>query len=72
MEWEDKDDVNKTWGARKMFFNKYYELKKRYRKVRPGRMGSESAANVADKSEMESDNLKNYLDGLRNATRADK
>ena len=24
MEWDDKDDVNKTWRACKMFFKKYY------------------------------------------------
>ena len=50
MEWEDKDDANKTWGACKMFFKKYYELKKGYSNAKPGRMGFESAANVADKS----------------------
>ena len=72
MEWEDKDDVNKTWGACKMFFKKYYELKNRYSNVRPDRMGFESAANMADKSEMESDKLNNYLDGISDATRADK
>ena len=47
MEWEYKDDVNKTWGACKMFFKKYYELKKRYSNVRPGRMVLESAMNVS-------------------------
>ena len=35
-------------------------------------MGFEIAENVADKREMESDELKNYLDGLSDATRADK
>ena len=35
-------------------------------------MGVESASNMADKIEMESDELKNYLDGLSDATRADK
>ena len=49
MEWDDKDNVNKTWGACKMFFKKYYELKKRYSNARPGRMGFKSAANVVDK-----------------------
>ena len=72
MEWEDKDDVNKTWGACKIFLKKYYELKKCYSNARPGRMGVESATNMAHKIEMESDELKNYLDGLSNATRADK
>ena len=72
MEWEDKDDVNKMWGECKMFFKKYYELKKRYSNANPGRMGFESATNVADKSEIEIDELKNYLDGLSDATRADK
>ena len=55
-----------------MFFKNYYELKKRYINLKPGRMVFESAANVEDKSEMESDNLKNYLDGLSDATRSDK
>ena len=72
MEWEDKNDVNKTWGACKMFFKKYYELKKCYSNTRPGRMGFESEANVADKIEMESNELKSYLDGLSDATRVDK
>ena len=72
MEWEYKDDVKKTWGACKMFFKKYYELKKCYSNTKPGRMGFKSAANVADKSEIESDKLKNYLDGLSNSTRSDK
>ena len=35
-------------------------------------MGFEIAASVADKREMERNELKNYLDGLSNATRADK
>ena len=35
-------------------------------------MGFKSAANVADKSEMESDKLKNYLNRLSDTTRADK
>ena len=35
-------------------------------------MGFESAANVADKSEIESNDLRNYLDVLSNATRAEK
>ena len=38
MEWEDKDEVNKTWGGCTMFFKKYYELKKRYSNARPGWM----------------------------------
>ena len=46
--------------------------KKRYSNANPGRMGFESAANVADKNEIESDELKNYRDGLSDATRADK
>ena len=58
MEWEVKDDVNKMLGACNMFFKKYYELKKRYSNARPGMMGFESAANVADKIEMESEELK--------------
>ena len=70
MEWEDKDDVNKTWGVCKMLFKKYYELKKRYINAKTDRMGFKSAVNVADKSEIESDELKNYLGGLRYATRA--
>ena len=41
MEWEDKDDVNKTWVAYKMFFKKYYELKKCYSNVKPVIMGFE-------------------------------
>ena len=72
MEWEDKDDVNKMWGACKMFFKKYYKLKKRYINERPGRMGFECAANVVDKSETGSDKLKNHLNGISNAKRADK
>ena len=72
MKWEDKEDVNKTWGACKMFFKKYYELKKLYINAKLGIMAFESAANVADRSEIESDKLKYYLDGLSNATRADK
>ena len=28
MEWEDKDNVNMTWGTCNMFFIKYYKLKK--------------------------------------------
>ena len=55
-----------------MFFKKYYELKKRYSNVNPGRMGLESAVNVAGKREIEGDELKNYLDGISDATRADK
>ena len=35
-------------------------------------MGFESAAKVSEQIEMESDGLKNYLDGLSDATRADK
>ena len=72
MEWEYKNDVKKTWVACKMFFKKYYKLKKCYSNAKPGRMGFESAANVADKSKIESDELKNYLGGLSNSTRADK
>ena len=72
IEWEDKDDVNNTWGVWQMFFKKYYKLKKRYSNGRPDLMGFESAANVAENIEMESDKLKNYLDGLSDATRADK
>ena len=72
MEWEDKNDINKTWGACKIFFKKYYKLKKRYSNARPVMMSFESAANVADKIEMERDELKNYLDGLSDTTRADK
>ena len=64
--------MNKTWGACKIFLKKYYELNKCYSNARPGRMGVESATNMADKIEMESDKLKNYLDGLSDATRADK
>ena len=72
MEWEDKDNINKTWGACKIFFNKYFELKKRYRNAGPDSMGFESAANVTDKSEMENDELKNYLDRLSDTTRTEK
>ena len=35
-------------------------------------MGFKSAANVADKSKIESDELKNYFNGLNDTTRADK
>ena len=55
-----------------MFFKKYYELKKRYSNARPGWMEFESAENVLDRIKMESNELKSYLDGLSNATRADK
>ena len=55
-----------------MFFKKYYELKKRFSNARPGRMGFKSAENVSDRIEMESDELKNHLNGLSVATRADK
>ena len=55
-----------------MFFNKYYGLKKRYSNVSPGRMGFDSAVNATDKNETDSDKLKNHLDGIRDATRADK
>ena len=55
-----------------MFFKNYYKFKKRYSNTKPDRMRFESAANVADKSEMESDELKKYLGGLDNTTRADK
>ena len=72
MEWEDKDYVNKMWSSCKMFFKKYYELNKRYSNARPGRMSFKSAVNVAEKIKMESDELKNYLGGLSDATRADK
>ena len=72
MEWEDKDNVNQKRGACKMFFKRYYKFKKRYINAGPGMMEFESAVNVANKSEMESDELKNYLNGLSNATRADK
>ena len=72
MEWEDKDDVNKTWVAYKMFFKKYYELKKRYSNAKPGRVGFKSAANVADKSEIESYENKNYPDGIRDATSSEE
>ena len=51
---------------------KYYELKKCYSNVRPGWMEFESAENVLDRIKMESNELKSYLDGLSNATRADK
>ena len=59
-------------GSTQYVFKKYYEFKNLYSNARPGRMGSESAVNVADKSELKSNDLKNYLDGLRNTTRADK
>ena len=72
MEWKYKDNVNKTWVACKMFFKKYFELKKRYINAKPGRMGFESATNVADKSKIESDELKNYLYGISAAARSDK
>ena len=72
MKWENKDNVNKTCGACKMFCNKYYKLKKRYSNARPDWMGFESAVNVLDKIEMESYELKNHLDELSSATRADK
>ena len=55
-----------------MFFKKYYELQKCYSNVKPGSMGFESAENVAYKSKIESDELKNYLDRLSNTTRAEK
>ena len=58
MEWEDKENVNKTWGACKMFFKNYYKLKKCYCNASPGRMGFESAVNVAYKIKMERDKLK--------------
>ena len=51
---------------------KYYELKKRYSNARPGQMGFKSAVNVSDRIEMESDELKNYLDKLSGATSADE
>ena len=72
VEWENNDDMNKTWGACKMFFKRYYKPKKRYSTEKPGRMGFESAANVADKSKIERNELKTYLDRLSNATWADK
>ena len=72
MEWDYKDDVNKTWGACKMFFKKYYELKKRYINAKTDRMGFKSAVNVADKSKIVINELKNFLDGLSDSTRADK
>ena len=40
--------------------------------AKPVRTGFKSAANVADKSEIESNDLRNYLDVLSNATRAEK
>ena len=72
MEWEYKDNFNKTWGACKMFFKKHYEFKKCYSNARPGRMVFESAENVVGMSKMVSNKLKNYLDGIRGATRADR
>ena len=72
MSWEDKYDVNKTWGACKMFLKRYYELKKRYSNAKPGRIGFKSAVNVADKSKIVINELKNFLDGLSDSTRADK
>ena len=72
MEWEDKDKFNKTLGPCKIFFKNYDELNKLYSNARLDMMGFESAENVADKIETESDELKNYLNRLSDATRADK
>ena len=44
MEWENKDDINKTWKNCKQFFKERYKTKKRFRSTQP--MGLESAANL--------------------------
>ena len=43
MEWENKDDIDKTWTNCKQFFKKGYRTQKRFRSTQP--TGYESAAN---------------------------
>ena len=51
MEWENKDDIDKTWTNYKQFFKEGYKTKKRFRSTQPTRF--ESAANLNEVHEEE-------------------
>ena len=44
MEWENKDNIDKTWTNCKQFFKERYKTKKRFGSMHP--MGFELAANL--------------------------
>ena len=64
MEWENKDDIDKTWTNRKQFFKELYKTKKRFGSMQP--TGFESAANLNEvhEEEMEIMESKHYLEQI--------
>ena len=51
MEWENKDDIDKSWTNCKQFFKERYKTKKRFGRTQP--TGFELAANLTEVHEEE-------------------
>ena len=73
MDWEDKPDANKTWVHCQSYFGKLYDKNQRYKpNDSPRSQGYESAANVEEARETQSDRLATNLRQVASAACADK
>ena len=52
MEWENKDNIDKTWTNCKQFFKERYKTKKRFGSTQPTGFESASNLNEVDEEEM--------------------
>ena len=71
IDWEDKLEIDKAWVHCQSYYNELYTKLQRYNKARPSAHGFESAANVGEKWMNDNADLKTFLCGLEEATRAD-
>ena len=72
IDWEDKDNVEKTWFHWQEYYTKLYSNKKHYNKVKAKNHGFENAENVGEAWTNLDDDLRLFLEVLEEAVRDDK
>ena len=74
MDWEEKDEDDKTWVHCQAYWNKIYKKRKRYSNLKPKQQGYESAANVnkSPPDKMQREELNENFRNIAEAATADK
>ena len=74
MDWEDKEESDKTWRHCQDYWNKIFKKRKRFSNLKPKQHGFEGAANINELSieETECNDIKQRLQDVANAATADK
>ena len=70
--WEDKENVDKTWLRCQSYYTKPYTKHKRYNNTKAKICGFESTENIGKAWMKSDDDIRSFLEGIEEAMRADK